>query len=118
MRIGTSEATALWLVKEWIGELTCAGMSYSRISLRLNMSPSTIQKIMTTDRFPRLKTIQAIGAYYVKIFENPTHYGSSVEQYFTQHADQICGTLIMTKRLLAQLAAVIENEEDVKIKKI
>lgn len=99
----TSGSAAIELVQNLIKDLVMAGMSYSRISLRLNMSPSTIQKIMTTDRFPRLKTLQALGSYYVKIFENPENYGASITQYFLANSACINQTVQQVKVLLKEL---------------
>lgn len=105
-----SDELVLTLVQEWIDDLSQAGMSYSRISTRLHLSPSTIQKIMREERFPRLKTIQAIGAYYLKIFDSAKSYGDRIEQYFVKNGDRISNTMAQTRRLLQQLTLTLENE--------
>lgn len=101
-----SYSVVIELAQNLIKDLVMTGMSYSRISLRLNMSPSTIQKIMTANRFPRLKTLQALGSYYVKIFESPDNYGVAIEQYFLKNAPRISQTVQQVKVLLKELTAM------------
>lgn len=97
------------LVQIWIQDLVNAGMSHSRISSRLKLSPSTVQKIATQKRFPRLKTIFMIGAYYLKIFEYPHNYGHLVEMYYLANAERIKATICMTKVLLKDLEESCES---------
>ena len=70
-----SDAALIMLVQGWINDLVNAGMTYSRISSRLNFSPSTIQKIVKKQRKPRLKTLRSIAGYFIKIFKNPEKCG-------------------------------------------
>lgn len=69
------------LVQTWVCDLVNAGMSHSRISDRLKLSPSTIQKVSTKKRFPRIKTVFALGSYNLKIFDTTKLYGVAVENY-------------------------------------
>ena len=93
----------LLLVQTWVQDFVNIGMSYSRISKRLNFSPSTIQKIVHKKRMPRLKTIIAIGEYYLKIFSNPQNYGHVAATYYLINATRIDQTLDKTKKILAQI---------------
>jgi len=105
MNIDRSDSATVKLVKLWIQDLVNTGMSYSRISMRLHLSPSTIQKIITKNRMPRVKTIIVLGKYYVKIFSSPIDYGSVTENYFQKNFDRINETLELTINLLKNLLA-------------
>ncbi|MCD6048588.1 MAG: hypothetical protein K0S08_2235 [Gammaproteobacteria bacterium] len=60
---------APWL--EMIYDLVVgAGFSYSRIAYRLNVSPSTIQKLMTfPGRRPRAQALYDLEKLYYKVFQ-------------------------------------------------
>jgi hypothetical protein len=62
------EISSPWL--EMIVDLVIgAGYSYSRIAYRLNVSPSTIQKLAThPDRRPRFKLFDALLKLHHKVF--------------------------------------------------
>lgn len=104
MLIGRNDLAISILVKNWIQDLANAGMSYSRISVRLNLSSSTIQKIATKNRIPHFKNLKVLGNYYLKIFENPEHYGTSVETYFSENHSRICEVIQKTKALIKLLS--------------
>lgn len=106
MAVCTNETAVLTLVQKWIGDLVKVGMSYSRISARLNLSPSTVQKIVAQQRLPRSKTLHNLGNYYLKIFETPHTYGEHVGHYFLEHSDEIALTLSKTKRMLKWLSTL------------
>ena len=94
--IDNSAVLARYLINDFVN----AGMTYSRISRRLNLSPSTIQKIAKKLRTPRDKTLQELGDLYSKIFTSPQLYGSAVESYFMKNELSIKATLALTKQLL------------------
>lgn len=95
------------LVQTLIQDLVNIGMSYTRISMRLGLSPSTIQKIVRQDRIPRVKTLMDISHYYLKIFSSPQSYGEWVMTYFNQHQKRIQDNMANTKYLLTRLEMAI-----------
>lgn len=88
------------LARYWIHDLLQAGISYSRLSQRLQLSPSTIQKIVKNLRTPRLKTLLALAHYYTTIFTTPMLYGNAVNVYYLNHQATITVTLTLTAQLL------------------
>lgn len=97
------EVSTVALANAWIQDLMNIGMSRSRISARLKLSPSTIQKIAAQKRCPRNKTILALGDYYLKIFESPEKYGSKVKHYFLSNKLGIEQAVQQAKQLMQQL---------------
>jgi len=98
-----SNSATVVLVQSLIQDLVNTGMSYSRISKRLGLSPSTMQKIVTKNRMPRIKTIIDIGNYYIKIFESPQSYGESTMNYYLKNSEKINNKIFCIKRLLLVL---------------
>ena len=101
MNSDKSNSATIALVQNLIQDLVNAGMSYSRISTRLGLSPSTIQKIVAKDRMPRMKTLINIGSYYVKIFESPQSYGVAILTYYTKYQVRIKNLVLQIKHQLA-----------------
>ena len=99
-----ADLLTLVLVKEWVQDLVAIGMSYTRISTRLKLSPSTIQKIIKKNRVPRVKTQLVIGKYYLKIFEAPEIYGTKALDYYLYNEVRIINTIARTKSFLQDLA--------------
>ena len=97
------ESMVLTLVQSWLQDLVNTGMSYSRISMRLCLSPSTIQKIVKQHRMPRNKTLCNILKYYLKIFESPQNYGVSTYAYYEKNEERIKQTILKAKYLLMKL---------------
>jgi len=88
------------LARYWINDLINAGISYSRISSRLNLSPSTIQKIAKKLRTPRAKTLIGLAKFYLVIFSSPQLYGRSIASYYSENESKIKATLGLTEELL------------------
>lgn len=106
MSIERNDLAVSTLVQNWIRDLVNTGMSYSRISARLSLSSSTIHKIAKKNRIPHLKTLKIMGSYYLKIFENPHHYGVLVDDYFKKNSEEINKSIIKTKNLIKWLSSM------------
>lgn len=102
-----SDLATVILVQTLIQDLVNIGMSFTRISMRLGLSPSTIQKIVRQDRIPRVKTLMDISQYYLKIFSSPQNYGEWVLTYCNQHQKRILDNMTNTKYLLTRLEMAI-----------
>lgn len=97
------ESLVLTLVQHWLQDLVNTGMSYSRISMRLCLSPSTIQKIVRQHRMPRNKTLHSIIKYYIKIFEAPKNYGVNTYAYYEKNEECIKQSIAKAKYVLMKL---------------
>lgn len=100
MLIDKDDTATLALIQSWIQDLANTGMSHTRIAARLNLSSSTIRKIAAEGRTPQLKTLKNLSAYYLKIFENPQSYNTSIMNYASKHAERIAETLQKTRKMM------------------
>jgi hypothetical protein len=81
------------LVKKMLVDLRSIGFSYARISARIGISPSGVQKISYFGRTPHASTIRGLALYYQQIFSNHQQYTPNISSFYCRNRGSIEKTL-------------------------